>query len=80
MFHYVYILKSQSNPKQTYVGFTTNLRQRIAQHNAGQSTHTAKHCPWQIQTAIAVNSKAKALALEKYLKSHSGKAFTSKHL
>ncbi len=79
MFYYVYILQSQSSPKQTYVGFTANLNQRLKQHNSSQSTHTAKYRPWQIQTAIAVDSKSKALALEKYLKSHSGKAFASKH-
>lgn len=79
MFHYVYILKSTISPNQTYVGYTANLRQRLTQHNTGQSTHTAKYRPWKVQTAIAVNSKPKALALEKYLKSNSGKAFTAKH-
>ena len=33
----------------------------------------------QIETAIAFRSKEKASAFEKYLKSHSGRAFAKKH-
>lgn len=79
MFHYVYILRSKITPTKTYIGYTTNLNNRLHTHNTGQSTHTAKHHPWQIETAIALTTKQKALCLEKYLKSSSGKAFASKH-
>lgn len=80
MFHYVYILTSQKHTSKTYVGYTNNLHKRLKAHNSGASRHTSKYLPWKIQTAIAVDSKPKALALEKYLKSHSGKAFCSRHL
>jgi len=35
---------------------------------------------WQIEAAIAFRSREKGAAFEKYLKSHSGRAFASKHL
>ena len=78
-FHYVYILTSQSAPDQIYIGLTTNLAKRLESHNAGLSKHTAKFRPWRIRVAIAFPSREKAAAFERYLKSHSGRAFSSKH-
>jgi hypothetical protein len=43
------------------------------------ATHRYTDRPWQIETAIAFRSREKAAAFEKYLKSHSGRAFASKH-
>ena len=77
---YVYIIRSASQPVQTYVGFTEDLRQRLNTHNQGGSQHTAKFGPWRVEFYCAFQSKAKALAFERYLKSHSGKAFASKRL
>ena len=79
MHHYVYILQSINFPDKHYVGYTTDLSKRLAKHNEGGSTYTSKYKPWKIKTAIAFEDKDKALAFEKYLKSHSGRAFTSKH-
>jgi predicted GIY-YIG superfamily endonuclease len=78
-FHYVYILVSTSDFARHYTGLTDDLGARLKAHNAGQLPHTAKHRPWQIDTAIAFRSRAKARAFEAYLKSHSGRAFASKH-
>ena len=78
-FHYVYILVSRSNPGRHYTGLTDDLGARLKAHNDGQLPYTAKHRPWQIDTAIAFRSRAKARAFETYLKSHSGRAFASKH-
>ena len=79
MHYYVYILRSKSFPKQTYIGFTTDLEKRINKDNSGGSPHTSKYKPWEIQTAISFREKEKAINFEKYMKSHSGRAFTSKH-
>ena len=78
--HYVYLLRSESHPTQTYVGYTTDLRARLATHNAGGSMHTSKFVPWHLVTYLAFSGKSPALAFEKYLKSHSGKAFAAKRL
>jgi hypothetical protein len=36
--------------------------------------------PWELITYLAFKDKSTAQAFEKYLKSHSGKAFTNKRL
>ena len=79
-FHYVYVLRSIPFPNQTYIGYTTNFTSRLRVHNSGQSHHTSKYCPWSLETVIRFKSRATALAFERYLKSHSGKAFASKRL
>lgn len=48
-------------------------------HNNGEVPHTSKYKPWNLQTIVAFTEKEKALAFEKYLKSHSGRAFAKKH-
>ena len=78
-FHYVYILVSISDPSRHYIGLTDDLEARLKAHNSGKSPHTSKYSPWKIETAIAFRSQEKAAAFEKYLKSHSGRTFASKH-
>ena len=80
MFTYVYILQSQSDPDRFYVGFTEDLKARLAKHNEGGVPHTAKFRPWRIKTAIAFTDAEKARIFEKYLKSPSGRAFAKKRL
>jgi putative endonuclease len=77
---YVYILRSIASPEQEYTGETADLKKRFADHNAGKSKHTAKYRPWELTCYIALPDKYKALELEKYLKSHSGRAFARKRL
>lgn len=78
-FHYVYIIRSLTHDKRHYVGSTENIEERLKKHNTGQCEHTSKFRPWQIETAIAFRSKEKAANFEKYLKSHSGRAFAKRH-
>jgi putative endonuclease len=77
---YVYIIRSISSPEQQYVGATSDLRRRLLDHDAGKSAHTSKFTPWQLVWYCAFSDKHKALAFEKYLKSHSGRAFANKRL
>jgi predicted GIY-YIG superfamily endonuclease len=78
-FSYVYILVSELDPARHYVGLSDNLKDRLRRHNAGEVSHTAKHRPWKLETAIAFRERAKAAEFEKYLKSHSGRAFAKRH-
>ena len=78
-FHYVYILTDTTTETHHYVGFTQNLSERLAKHNAGDVPHTSKFRPRRIQTAIAFDSKAKATSFEDYLKSGSGREFAKRH-
>ena len=78
-FHYVYILVSAGDPRRHYTGLTEDLSARLGAHNAGQVPHTSAHPPWRVETAIAFRSRTKALSFERYLKSHSGRAFARRH-
>jgi predicted GIY-YIG superfamily endonuclease len=79
-FFYVYILESQSNAEHFYIGLTEGLHERLKTHNAGEVPHTAKFCPWRINTAIAFSSRDRASRFERYLKTASGRAFAKKRL
>jgi putative endonuclease len=78
--HYVYLLKSEAFVAQRYVGLTSHLKQRLADHNAGKSPHTSKFAPWKLMTYVAFSDERKAEAFERYLKSGSGHAFARKRL
>jgi putative endonuclease len=78
-FWYVYMLRSLAVPERYYVGVTEDIRVRVRCHNAGHVSHTAKFRPWQVETAVAFRSRDKAFAFERYLKTHSGRAFAKKH-
>ncbi len=77
--HYVYLIKS-SKFDEIYIGFTANVRNRVKEHNTGKVSYTEKYKPWNLVTYIAFSDKEKAHAFEKYLKSHSGRAFANKRL
>jgi predicted GIY-YIG superfamily endonuclease len=47
---YVYIIRSIAHPAQEYIDAAANLRQRLAEHNAGTSPHTSKYVPWKLVT------------------------------
>ncbi len=79
-FAYVYILESSVSSDGFYVGLTDDLTARLAKHNAGGVSHTARSRPWRIKTAVAFRDRNKAVAFEKYLKSPSGRAFSKKRL
>ncbi len=77
-FHYVYILVSEGDESRHYTGLTRDLESRLNAHNYGQVAHTAKYRPWRLETVVAFRSRVKAAAFEKYLKTHSGRAFAKK--
>jgi predicted GIY-YIG superfamily endonuclease len=74
----VYLIRSKINLEKRYVGFTSNLGQRLEEHNAGKSFHTADFRPWHLVAYFSFDSKLKALNFEKYLKSGAGNAFAHK--
>jgi predicted GIY-YIG superfamily endonuclease len=40
--------KKPKNSTQTYIGSTTDVTARLAKHNEGGSSYTAKHKPWNL--------------------------------
>ncbi|HEX8513905.1 MAG TPA: GIY-YIG nuclease family protein [Allosphingosinicella sp.] len=75
--YYVYLLEGRDGAR--YVGCTADLKQRLNQHNAGESPHTSKFRPWKVAAYIALPTEAQAVAFEKYLKQGSGHAFAARH-
>jgi putative endonuclease len=78
--HFVYILRSRSNPTRYYTGLTSYVAARLAAHNAGHCTHTADGRPWHVVVVIEFANECRAIEFEKYLKSGSGVAFSRRHL
>jgi predicted GIY-YIG superfamily endonuclease len=85
---YVYLLQSEAVIDQRYVGITSDLKQRLVEHNAKKSPHTSKYIPWKLVTYIpwklvtyiAFSNARKAENFERYLKSGSGHAFAKRRL
>jgi len=78
MTYYVYLIRSDSFPNQRYIGYTTDLKNRLKAHNNGYSKYTAKYKPWALVTYHAFSDKNKAQAFEYYLKTGSGQAFANR--
>jgi putative endonuclease len=77
---YVYILQSLTDTAHFYTGITDDLDARLAKHNSGAVTHTARYRPWRIKSYVAFADEDRAFAFEKYLKSGSGRAFAKTRL
>lgn len=75
---YVYLIRSVKYPLTTYVGYTTNIKQRLLAHNSGSSPYTATDRPWELVICTAFKNMDCAKAFEHYLKSQSGRAFAKK--
>ena len=71
--HYVYFLQSKKN-QQFYVGFFSDLRQRMGKHNQGQIQSTKRYMPWELVYYEAYRSKDDAIQREQHLK-HFAKGF-----
>ena len=74
--YYVYFLELSN--QDIYVGFSSDLKQRFKAHNDGNVSATATFLPAKLKSYVAVETKEKAIALEKYFKTGSGKAIVKK--
>jgi putative endonuclease len=71
---YVYVLQSDSDDG-LYIGFSTDLRRRLAEHKAGKAFATSYRGPWRLIYYEAYLEEADALGREWYLKSGGGRRF-----
>ena len=78
--HYVYILQSEAHQSEFYTGLCSEVASRLSDHNSGKSKHTSKFRPWKIVFYCCFDDPQKAVAFERYLKTGSGRAFSSKRL
>jgi len=77
---YTYILQSVNHADQLYRGHSTDLKQRLDDHNSGHCPHTAKYRPWKLKFYAAFETPHQAQQFEAYLKSGSGHAFAKRRL
>jgi putative endonuclease len=66
--YYVYILRSEKD-KSLYIGYTSNLKQRFDEHNAGKSPATKPFRPYKLIFYEAFLNRIDAKNREVYLKS-----------
>ena len=66
----VYVLRSQE--EHAYVGMTSDLERRLAEHNSGRSRYTRKGTAWRVIYREEKLSREQARVREKYPKSHAG--------
>ena len=74
---YVYVLQSESDAG-LYIGFSANLKRRLAEHKAGKSKATAHRGPWTLIYYEAYTQESDALGREEFLKSGAGRRFLRK--
>ncbi|MFC2124324.1 GIY-YIG nuclease family protein [Bacteroidota bacterium] len=67
-----YVLYSIKDLK-FYIGYSTNIQERIKDHNAGKTKNTAPRRPFQLIFCEFYFSKRNAQRREKYLKTTAGK-------
>ena len=77
--YYTYVLESIENPGARYIGHTSHIGRRLAQHNAGENRATVKNRPWKVKMFVAFETPELARRFERYLKSGSGHAFAKRH-
>ena len=75
--YFVYIMALYGGKK--YIGFTANLKSRLAKHRSAPTQTTRNFPVKQLLFYCAFVNKSDALLFEKYLKSSSGCAFRKKH-
>jgi putative endonuclease len=68
---YIYILQSQKN-KELYIGYTSDLKRRLEEHNQGLNFSTKRYLPWDIIYYEACKEESDARRREKYLKTTQG--------
>jgi len=69
MKHYVYLLINISQNRQTtYVGYTTNLKKRLALHNSSKGAKFTKGRQWTLIYKKCYKTKSLAMVNEYLLK------------
>jgi putative endonuclease len=72
MAYFTYILKSEST-NSSYVGHTSNLEKRLAEHNEGKGLSTRCSRPWRLVYKEEYMTRSEAASRERYFKSVEGR-------
>lgn len=72
--YYVYVLYSSKLNKR-YVGSTTDINERLVEHNSGKSKFTSGGSPWKLIYSEEYSSNSETRKRELFLKSGVGRKF-----
>ena len=69
MKYFVYLIISKNRQKHlSYVGYTNNLKKRLAKHNASKGAKFTRGRKWILAYSMSYDSKSKAMREEYKLK------------
>ena len=69
MKYFVYLILSKNKQKYlSYVGYTNNLKKRLAKHNASKGAKFTRGRKWKLAYSMSYDSKSKAMREEDKLK------------
>jgi putative endonuclease len=72
--YFVYVLLSKVY-KTRYIGSTSNIENRLKEHNSGKVRYTKGRMPWDLIYSETFTSRGEAMKREKYLKTGQGRMF-----
>jgi len=64
------MLRSYNPNSVTYVGYTNNLKNRLAKHNSGKGAKFTRGRRWKLIYKELFKSKSKAISREYYIKNN----------
>ncbi len=67
----VYILHSLKDSSH-YIGYTSNITDRLQRHNEGRSRFTRSKMPWKLVYSEEYESRQEAMKRERQIKSYKG--------
>jgi len=70
----VYVIQSQQDDGY-YIGYTSDLPDRLGRHNKGLTRTTRGRGPWVLRYSEELDAKGDAIRREKQLKRQKSKAF-----
>jgi putative endonuclease len=69
MLCFVYVLGSRrKNDRRTYVGWTTNIKRRLQQHNAGLGAKSTRGRKWILLYSECCKTRSEAMSREWHIK------------
>jgi putative endonuclease len=70
---FVYVLGSQrKNDRRTYVGWTTDVKRRLQQHNTGRGAKSTQGRKWILLYSESCKTKSDAMSREWHIKRDRG--------
>jgi putative endonuclease len=79
MEYFVYVLESEKDGR-LYKGQTSNLDNRVQEHNSGKTKSTKGYIPWKLVYFEKFERREAAVLREKYLKTGIGREFLKRVL